>query len=485
LVLKYRILPKPRGDPETSEMSKASDATVEVVRKKAAPKGPPPVSMAAFKPKHVEARTDVASSEHSDEDISPEKDRVRGRAPHSATDLYDTYSAKDDVRGLQIRPTGKILDRDRSRSRSGSRSNSREGHRDQRRRGDSDEESSSRSYNSGDEDSRSHQSGDSEYCSDEDRDSRERAKTSRGEKVKTKAKARSYDDEASDDEAQPKAASRSVDRKRSDQDRREESKPIRNNVAAPARAEAKPSKSAESWTEVLGKVRPGKEGVFNYSEVLKCTYRDLKKFLLQPVERGYVYRCYIERNRSGLNAFAPFYSLCADLDDGTGRELIVCRKVIRSQTPHYVFSLKMEDLWRDREQRSRLFLGKLRQVSSGEYVLFDSGAQPPSDYVSDSKPSAKTETADTTSSAASAESSLYRKELMLACYTDKKRPSETTALEVCIPNPTTAPRAEGDLLDAVGSKTSMAPNFTAIRSSGKQNELFADKYFILHEKQSR
>jgi hypothetical protein len=145
----------------------------------------------------------------------------------------------------------------------------------------------------------------------------------------------------------------------------------------------------------------------------------------------------------------------------------------------------MEDLWRDREQRSRLFLGKLRQISSGEYALFDSGAQPPSGYAPDSKPSAKTETADSTSSAASSESSLYRKELMLACYTDKVRPTTTTALEVCIPNPTTAPRAEGDLLDFVGSKTSMAPNFVAIRSSGKQNELFAEKYFILHEKQSR
>ena len=25
--------------------------------------------------------------------------------------------------------------------------------------------------------------------------------------------------------------------------------------------------------------------------------------------------------------FAPVYSLCADLEDGTGRELLVCRKV--------------------------------------------------------------------------------------------------------------------------------------------------------------
>ena len=38
-------------------------------------------------------------------------------------------------------------------------------------------------------------------------------------------------------------------------------------------------------------------------------------------------RCYIERTRGGGNMFAPVYSLCADLEDGTGRELLVCRKV--------------------------------------------------------------------------------------------------------------------------------------------------------------
>ena len=40
---------------------------------------------------------------------------------------------------------------------------------------------------------------------------------------------------------------------------------------------------------------------------------------------------------------------------------------------HYVFSLKTEDLYRKRDQRSRLFLGKLRSTSSSEYVLYDNG----------------------------------------------------------------------------------------------------------------
>lgn len=308
--------------------------------------------------------------------------------------------------------------------------------------------------------------------------------------MKSRPSERRRSDEYDDEEAQPKGSERTHDRKRSEPVQQEEKKTDRNSIAAPAalvRAEAKPYKAtsaAESWNEPLGKIRPGKEGIFNYTEVLKCTYRELKKFLIQPVAPGYVYRCYIERSRSGLNAFAPFYSLCADLDDGTGRELIVCKKILRSQTAHYVFSLKQEDLSRDREQRSRLFLGKLRQLPTGEYVLYDSGAQSPVDGESDSKPSAKTDTS-TSTSAASREDSLYRKELMLSCYTEKFRPCTNAGLEVCIPNPTTSSRAEGDLLDFTGSKTPMAPHFKTIRDLGKQNELHGDKYFILQEKQSR
>jgi hypothetical protein len=59
--------------------------------------------------------------------------------------------------------------------------------------------------------------------------------------------------------------------------------------------------------------------------------------------------------------------------DGTGRELMVCRKVMQSMSSHYIFSLKAEDLWRKREQRSRLYLGKLRSTSQNDYVLYDNG----------------------------------------------------------------------------------------------------------------
>jgi hypothetical protein len=76
---------------------------------------------------------------------------------------------------------------------------------------------------------------------------------------------------------------------------------------------------------------------------------------------------------------APFYSMCADLEDGTGRELMVCKKILQSRTSHYVFSLKSEDLYRKREQRSRLYLGKLRAISPFEYILYDNGIDTPPD----------------------------------------------------------------------------------------------------------
>lgn len=73
-------------------------------------------------------------------------------------------------------------------------------------------------------------------------------------------------------------------------------------------------------------VQSGKLLVFNYAPILKATYRELRAFVLSapPGPQGVTVRCYIERNRSMANRLAPFYSLCADLEDGTGRELMVC-----------------------------------------------------------------------------------------------------------------------------------------------------------------
>jgi hypothetical protein len=79
----------------------------------------------------------------------------------------------------------------------------------------------------------------------------------------------------------------------------------------------------------------GKEAIFNFRPLLKATYRVLREFVMTPSENNILTRCYIERSLKATELFAPRYSLCADLEDGTGRELIVCRKILSSRTPHY------------------------------------------------------------------------------------------------------------------------------------------------------
>jgi hypothetical protein len=127
----------------------------------------------------------------------------------------------------------------------------------------------------------------------------------------------------------------------------------------------------------------GKLDTFKFNNILRATYRELKTFVTQPCDPGVVVRCYIERNRSGSNMLAPVYSLCADLENGTGREIMSCKKVFKSRSPHYVFSLKSEDLYMKREQRSKLFLGKLRGVGPKEYVLYDDGMYDAPDNAAD------------------------------------------------------------------------------------------------------
>ncbi|RYG69130.1 hypothetical protein EON64_03500 [archaeon] len=149
--------------------------------------------------------------------------------------------------------------------------------------------------------------------------------------------------------------------------------------AAPPLTVSKPQSNAASpSSSALGSQPPtttlhNRLTIFNFQPILRSTYRELRAFVTSPCAGGITTRCYIERNRSGSKMLAPYFSLCADLEDGTGRELMVCRKVLQSRSAHYIFSLKAEDLWRKREQRSRLYLGKLRATSTNDYVLYDNG----------------------------------------------------------------------------------------------------------------
>ena len=143
-----------------------------------------------------------------------------------------------------------------------------------------------------------------------------------------------------------------------------------------------------------------------------------------------MYRCYIEREKT---LFGASYSLCADLENGSGRELIVCKKLGSNRTSHYVFSLKNEDLSRKPEQRSKLYLGKLRQTDDGTYVLYDAGAckaekEDDSGVAYDEKmftsASMDSATCSVSNAAAKATDTAYRKELCVVHYSSTKRPQK-------------------------------------------------------------
>lgn len=297
---------------------------------------------------------------------------------------------------------------------------------------------------------------------------------------------------------------------------------------AAAKADAPPAKDkagkpltlsqGQATTLIPGSLLPQrvdrsiKPVIFNFAPVLKVTYRELRQFVLSPAPQGVIVRCYIERDRSGTNMFSPVYSLCADLEDGTGRELLACRKVMQSRTSHYIFSLKSEDLWRKREQRSRLYLGKLRAMSSNEYVLYDNGSM--------GFPEGLKEREDPPPSEGKAsEDTLYRKELAVIWFNTKSRPSPAgvRGTEVSIPGSflsndqiavasnTQAVTTGGTIVsrvadaklssssspDSVGSlgglhsSRDLRTPFGRIRSAGKQNSWQPKTCFVLHERTSR
>ena len=177
-------------------------------------------------------------------------------------------------------------------------------------------------------------------------------------------------------------------------------------------------------------------------------------------------------------------------------------QVLQSMSSHYVFSLKTEDLYRKRDQRSRLFLGKLRATSSSEYVLYDNGMvrrtadsddhQPNDNYNDDDdddddEKEGKGDSKD--------EVSLFRKELAVICFNSKKRPAPAgvRGSEICIPtkkrgadNGTpTDRRADSKDFSNVNIGQSLQIPFQTIRNQGKQNLLYAKKCYVMHERTSR
>lgn len=89
----------------------------------------------------------------------------------------------------------------------------------------------------------------------------------------------------------------------------------------------KPIRGAR-WGESIG-VR---SKVFD-TATIPTTKVDLKHFLSSPLQSGpgTVLRCFIERNRSGTHKFSHVFSMYADLEDGSGRQLLAARKVIKDK----------------------------------------------------------------------------------------------------------------------------------------------------------
>lgn len=251
----------------------------------------------------------------------------------------------------------------------------------------------------------------------------------------------------------------------------------------------------------------GKKAVFDYSPISRFSYRQLKAFVLAPGELDSVYRCYIERERTRfiVKDLSTSFSLCADLENGSGRELIVCKKMTGNRLPHYVFSLKAEDLGRRPEQRSPLYLGKLRMLPDGKtYVLYDSGqtkgeSEDDSGVAYDEKmfTSASMDSAASTSSGAASPAggkaggggspSLYRKELLFIHYSSTKRPQkdDERACQVCIPNSLHGMASFSDALpDLNGAPPSFETSFKKIMSQRRQNELYSDMAFVSHERKT-
>ena len=401
---------------------------VEIVRRKVAPpSGPPPAGMTAFTaPRKVSERSNKSERDRS-------RSSSRSRSPHS-------------YRGRRSRTPSPEYSRGRRHSRSRSRSSS-----DSRGRGRSPRERYSRSPSP--DDNRGH----------------------RGERMAYGRKHPEYleDDEQKDLEdhhrlhSEPFAAAK-----------HEKSDSVKAYLSK--LPDTKDEKAAASTTD--------KEFIFNFNTLMKTTYRELRAFILSPPPANTVVRCYIERNVSGSNMFNPVYSLCADLDDGTGRELICCRKV-SSRSAHYVFSLKADDLYRKRDQRSRLYLGKLRATSSKEYVLYDSGqCDVPEGAGSDVIERDRSETGSDLAWKA-VEDSLYRSQLAVINFNSKKRPCapEERGMEVCIPHPSlvVAPATVAEGTTSKKILLDIKLPFERLREEGKQNDLYRHKLLVFHERVSR
>lgn len=426
---------------------------VDVIRKKMAPAGPPPARMISFHaPKKVESKS------------RDERDRSRSRSASPDQSI----GSRDSIGDAEAR-----FKQRRASTRDRSESTDSEERRGRVRRSRDDHSGSEGDYDRGRNRSRS-RSGSPRRRSRSSSGERNQRYRSRSptEPARRKPPADEFITlEGSDDE----------DHKKSSGEARAASKHLS--------ASADSKNGAKSGSDL-------REGIYNFTDLMKSTYRDLRTFVISPAPLRTVVRCYIEKNKSASSFLSPVYSLCADLEDGTGRELITCRKIV-GRSSHYVFSLKADDLYRTREKRSKLYLGKLRALSSNEYVLYDNGATEmpggagddilQQDDGEDETELEYNESAGPTAAGGDAPS-LYRSQLCAIVFNSKKRPCTGTerGMEICIPHPALAAIAASStgenprkvLMDIVKP-------FRNVRAEGAQNDMFKSKLVVMHERISK
>jgi hypothetical protein len=453
--------------PPTDEAPVSSEIVVEIVKKRlAAPRDPPPSGMASFKPKSITGHGRLDFDDRPDPKHNHGYDRDRyDVAEEDAPSAYDhRHDAKRDHH----------QDRDQHRGRTTFDDDDHDRYNDSRAGRDRDNKDTHRS-NGHDNHNNNNHSDDHNHNQADWRHNGHRDEFDEQPRELSKPR---YT-------AEPKVP---------------DAVAVQQNGAKQVKGLA----DVPSMDSYDGQAKVQRLIPFDFTHVLNSTYRDLRDFVLSPVNPGTVVRCYIERNRSGMNMLFPVFTLCADLEDGTGRELMACRKVASSLTSHYVFSLKNEDLYRPREQRSRLYLGKLRHVSATEYVLFDDGICKPnaknSEDAVDEEDEDDTNTpgagakaqAKSSSSAAGRnhpDDTLYRQELAVICFNANTRPVPigVRGCEVGIPAVPSgfAASTEESAAHFGRNHTGIITSFRKSQQSGLQNAPHYRKCFIMHEKASK
>ena len=155
-----------------------------------------------------------------------------------------------------------------------------------------------------------------------------------------------------------------------------------------------------------------------------------------------------------------------------------------------MFSLKDEDLYKTRDKRSRLYLGKLRALpphtiansTTAEYVLYDSGTVEATEHTMDEKFEGYDYDASSSNKYGTGDDdgeSLYRKEMAIIVIHNPKRPVTpgVRPLEVAIPNTRSHVRR--------GNIYTLERPFKDAITNKKQNSPMHNKVCILHERVSR